>query len=477
MTQQFRSSSAASLIVLASMIAGCAVHPRHVATASSAGGKADGEVGLATRAMAALNGNDAPAAIGFAERAVAKTPTDAAFRTLLGNAYFAGGRFHSAEAAYKDSLTIDGSQPQVVLKLALVEIAQGKNVEAVASLNAGRGILDPSDYGLALALAGHPAAAVGVLETAARQQGADATVRQNLALAYALAGDWTNARTIAAQDVPANQLEDRIQQWMQFAKPAHSFDQVASLVGVKPAAIDAGQPVQLALNKNAPAPTAVAFAAAAAPQAVKPNIVVEASVPAPAPASMPTQVPAVAPAPPPARPTLQAAKRNIAVEASVPAPAPVSMPTPVPAVAPAPPPARPTIATLAQSAVTQARAVIASFTHTAPVAVRPAVVRKAQATQARGGNSTAVVQLGAYGSPQRVLSAWDVEARRFTALKAYLPMSARFASSKGTFYRLSVRGFDTVGQAQALCGSLRRQGGTCFVRNLAGDTPVQYASR
>ena len=440
MTQPFRSSSAASLIVLASMIAGCAVHPRHVATATSAGGKADAEVGLATRAMAALNANDAPAAISFAERAVAKTPTDAGFRTLLGNSYFAGGRFHSAEAAYKDSLTIDASQPQVVLKLALVEIAQGKNVEAVASLNAGRAILDPSDYGLALALAGHPAAAIGVLEAAARQQGADATVRQNLALAYALAGDWTNARTIAAQDVPANQLEDRIQQWMQFAKPAHSFDQVASLVGVKPAAIDAGQPVQLALNKNAPAPTAVAFATVPAPSA-------------------------------------KAAKPNIAVEASVPAPALASMPTPVPAVAPAPPPSRPTIATLAQSAVTQAKAVIASFTHTAPVPAPPAALRKAPAVQARRGNSTAVVQLGAYGSPERVVSAWDGEARRFTALKAYLPMSARFASSKGTFYRLSVRGFDTVGEAHALCGSLRRQGGTCFVRNLAGDTPVQYASR
>src|SRR6476661_7498853 len=106
MTQPFRSSSAASLIVLASMMAGCAAHPSHVAAASSAG-KADPQVGLATRAMAALNANDAPAAIDFAERAVANTPTDAGFRALLGSAYFAGGRFHSAEAAYKDSLTID----------------------------------------------------------------------------------------------------------------------------------------------------------------------------------------------------------------------------------------------------------------------------------------------------------------------------------------------------------------------------------
>ena len=102
------------------------------------------------------------------------------------------------------------------------------------------------------------------------------------------------------------------------------------------------------------------------------------------------------------------------------------------------------------------------------MALRPAI---------RNGNSPTVVQLGAYGSPQRVLTAWDGQARKFGALKAYLPMSARFASPRGTFYRLSVRGFSSVGEANALCNSLRRAGGSCFVRNFAGDQPVQIASR
>jgi hypothetical protein len=43
-------------------------------------------------------------------------------------------------------------------------------------------------------------------------------------------------------------------------------------------------------------------------------------------------------------------------------------------------------------------------------------------------------------------------------------------------YRLSVKGFGSVNEAQALCSSLRRSGGSCFVRNFAGDAPVQYAS-
>ena len=88
-----------------------------------------------------------------------------------------------------------------------------------------------------------------MLEAAARKPGADATVRQNLALAHALAGDWTEARTIAAQDVPADKLDARIQQWMQLASPKKPADQVAALVGVTPAAVDHGQPVRLALRK------------------------------------------------------------------------------------------------------------------------------------------------------------------------------------------------------------------------------------
>src|SRR5437763_14559837 len=124
MTQPFRSSSAASFVALASVLAGCAAHQSHF-TAASAVGKTDPELGFATRALAALNSNNVPVAIDFAEKAVAKTPTDATVRTLLGNAYFAGGRSLSAEAAYRDSLTIDSNQPQAVLKLALRELAQG----------------------------------------------------------------------------------------------------------------------------------------------------------------------------------------------------------------------------------------------------------------------------------------------------------------------------------------------------------------
>jgi Flp pilus assembly protein TadD len=425
MSKALRFAPAISLVAFASL-AGCAAPQSRAETGF--GGKPRGEIGLATRAMAALNSNDVPTAIDFAEKAVEKTPTDAGFRALLGNAYFAGGRFASAEGAYKDSLSLYSNQPQIVLKLALVEIALGKSNEALSFLDAAKDVLDPADYGLAVALAGHPREAIAVLEPAARQPGADARVRQNLALALALAGDWTNAKTVAAQDVPADQVDARIQQWMQLASPKKASDQVAALVGVTPAAVDPGQPTQLALNKT---DTRTAQATPA---------------PTPAPAPQP-EVAQAAPAP-----------ASVAEQAPPPPPAPVN-------VASASAPELPYVA------VPKAKP--------AKVQRAKAVAPRAPVRQAalRHGNSNVVVQLGSFNNAKGVLAAWNAQARRYGALRGYAPMSARFASAKGTFYRLSVHGFASMGEANALCSSLRRVGGTCFVRAVAGDAPVQIASR
>ena len=430
MTKPFRFGSAISVVAVASMIAGCAAPQRHASSASSLGGKADGEVGLATRALAALAANDPTTAIDYAERAVARTPDDVTLRALLGNAYFVGGRFASAEAAFKDALSINANQPQVILKLALVEIAQGRNADALQLLDASRGVLDAADYGLALALAGRASDAVATLEVVARAAGADSRVRQNLALAYAFSGDWTNARTVAAQDVPADQLDSRIHQWMQLASPAHPSDQVAALIGVTPAASDPGQPTRLALRQDG------TLQAAAAP-AQQPQVA-EAAPPPVASAPIADYVP-----PPP----------PVMAQAASPAPVATFETGFV-----EPPPARKPVA----SRRAAAPIVRASF--------RNAPVR-------RLGNSSAVVQLGAFGNAGRVAAAWNVAAHRFGSLKGYTPVSARFASPKGTVYRLSVKGFDSDREARAVCAAVRNAGGSCFVRDVAGDRPVQLASR
>ncbi|MFL6829792.1 MAG: tetratricopeptide repeat protein [Sphingomicrobium sp.] len=471
MTKPFRFASAASLVALSTMIAGCA-SPQQRVTTSGFGGRAGGEIGLATRAAAALAANDVANAVSFAERAVEKTPNDAGFRALLGNTYFASGRFASAEAAYKDALALYPDQPQVVLKLALVEIAQGKNAEAVNFLGANERALDPANFGLALALAGHAADAIPLLENSARAHGADAQVRQNLALAYAFIGEWTNARTIAAQDVPADQLDARLQQWMRLAKPTRPSDQVAALTGVTPAAADPGQPARLALRR-----TETRQAEAAPIPAPTPVV--------PAPQPQP-QVAAYSPAPPPP-PAREPAR--IVAEASKPAPAPLtaSEPARIVAKAPKPAPAPLTVAEVA-AAAPEAPAVfaaaiapkVAAPAPTPPRLTRAAVTVKlppARNPVLHAGKSTAVVQLGAYGSRDRVAVAWQQLTKRYPKLRDYAPMTARFESTKGTVYRLSVRGFASQREAIARCNLLKGNGGACFVRNVAGDAPIQIASR
>lgn len=445
MAKPSRLGSAVSFAALATVLSGCAASTEKANTASYRQGKQDGNVGLATRAAAALASNDVPAAIDFAERAVAKTPDDAGFRGLLGNAYFAGGRFASAEAAYKDALAIYPAQPKIILKLALAQIAQGETAEAVAFLNRSREDLDAADYGLALALAGDAASAVTTLETAAREQGADGRVRQNLALAYAFTGDWAKARLVASQDVPADQLDARIQQWMQLAKPAHASDQVAALTGVTPAATDPGQPTRLALNKVDAIVGAAKATAEAAPAPVPAPV--EA---APVEVAEATVVPTTAPAPPPVDPARVAAK-------------------PEPAVA---------LAAAAAPEAPAAFAVMAAKFAPAPKLAkvrRPAApVRQAAARLAGKGP---VMQLGAYKSPQYVNAAWAQLTKKYPALRSYLPLRARFDSPKGTFYRLSVQGFATQREALARCQLLKSRGGNCFVRGFAGDAPVEIASR
>ncbi len=440
MTKSNRLGSALTAVSLLAITAGCTTPGQKFGSASGFGGPVNsGELGLATKAQLALAANDVVSAISLAERAVERSPQDAGFRSLLGNSYLAGGRFASAEAAYRDSLSIYAAQPQVVLKLALVQIALGKNDEAKLLLADSQGLVDPSDAGLALALAGDPQAAIAVLEPVARSVGADARTRQNLALAHAFAGNWEQAKIVAAQDVPGDQLDARIQQWMALSTPARASDQVAALIGIQPAAADPGQPVRLALNKNE------AVREAAVQPVVQPYV--EPSAPVELSSSATVELPP-------------------AVEA------PVTAPPVVLASAPAP------------EAVPQAEIQTASL-HDARPALSPAAarlsdplpIRKASAPRASAGKSKAVVQLGAYSSRERVAAAWAKVSGKHGSLKNFTPVTARFTGAHGTVYRLAVKGFDSSKEAAGYCASLKRNGRDCFVRAASGDAPVQLASR
>lgn len=488
MNRTSRFGTAISSLAIAAVLSGCAAGQQ--GRESIFGAKVDrANIGLATRAQAALAEGELAKAVALAERAVENSRNDAGFRALLGNIYFASGRFASAEAAYKDSLTLIPGQPEQILKLALVQIAQGRSSEALGVLAAAQGMLDPANLGLALALAGRPADAVAVLDEVARAPGADARVRQNLALAHGLSGDWTTARTIAAQDVPPDQLDTRIQQWMAMATPVRPSDQVAALTGVTPAA-DPGQPQRLALIR---APQQQQQQQAQAEQ-VPPQIHTRSQVqPQPQVAEVPFAPPAALPEPTPPVQLAQPAPIAPVVEppAALVAEAAAALMQPVPQPEPQAPAAIETPVEAPVEAVVEAQPVDAvaaavpelptSFEATVQpasyVAISDTVRRAAEGARKASGRSKSVIQLGAYSSPQRVSVAWARLSKKYPALRDYTPMRARFEGPNGTVWRLSIKGFANQKEAVNRCKLLQSRGGSCFVRSVAGDSPVQFASR
>jgi Flp pilus assembly protein TadD len=427
---------------------------------------------LYAKAQAALQKGDSVKALASAERAVELAPRDLAYRMLLADLYLKNGRFQSAETTFRDVLVLDPGNARASLAVALTQVALGHPDDAVAGLDRLADSAQPTDLGLAYALAGQPKRAIELLEPAARAPGATGRTRQNLALAYALNGDWQKARLTAAQDVSPAELGARLQQWAALAEPSAPADRVAALLGVRPAA-DSGQPARLALA--APAQPAAALAEAE-------------PAPAPAPAAAPAPEPVVvaavapAPAPAPAAPVPAAPAPVQTAQAIVPAwdSAPVKDPAPQPAANPAAEETRPLYAEAVQALVRPNPAVIRASAPIAPLGHFDAPVRHAftrAVAPASSGPGKFAVQLGSFSSAGNVERAWAQAYKRY-GFADHTPLSTTFTlKGRGTFHRLSVAGFDSRDEANRVCRSVQAKGGACFVRAVAGDAPVQWASR
>lgn len=391
----------------------------------------------ADQAIAALKQRQQADAVRFAERAVLFNPADADNRALLGQAYLQAGRFSSAETAFSDALRLAPEHGRAALGLGLVQVALGKSDQALPTLASARGRVPDADLGLALSLAGDHAGGIALLEPAARAADATAKTRQNLALAYALAGRWSDAHVTAAQDVPANQLAQRMTEWAQFVRPSGTNQQLAKILNVKPV-IDHGMPTELALLETKPvAPASTQLAAAE---------------PTPAPVANPVE-PIQAPAP--------------VVEASVPQPQiqPVEVRQSAPLLA-----AKPTKPYLVTAA--------AAIQTPNPAYVKPVAVKRAAAPRVASGGSF-VVQLGAFSNQSRLEKGWSGFVSKASWLRGYAPVSTTFKNPDDgrALYRLAISGFTTRIEAVNLCRKVRERGGICFVRGRAGDAPVQWAKR
>jgi hypothetical protein len=108
----------------------------------------------------------------------------------------------------------------------------------------------------------------------------------------------------------------------------------------------------------------------------------------------------------------------------------------------------------------------------------PKVSELRRSAAVRFARSGVVVQLGAYGSRGKLEAGWAKLSRSHKgALGRYVPATARFEAPIGPVYRLSLQGFGSMAEAQQVCAGLKGAGAACFVRNVAGDQPVRFASR
>lgn len=407
-----------------------------------------GDISFAS-AQAALQKGEAGRAIIHAEAAVLAEPRNPGYRALLGAAYLDAGRFASAATAFGDALDLGDQDPRTVLSYALAKTALGDNRAAAAVLDENERLLDPADLGLALALAGQPERGTHVLINAVRasdQGGVSPKLRQNLAYAYALAGNWRAARVMAAEDVPADQLDARLSQWAAMAAPENFQQRVAALLGVAPAA-DNGQPAELALANFPTQEMMVAEAAAQVPVTAAPSPDFAAAFePAPAAAAPKFDAPTVA---------AVAAPQVAVVESG---PRYVSNP-----VVQALPAARANPAAQAARAPSQQRRMAAtSAAVSAPKPAAAAAVAAAAAPRAvDAGASTHLVQLGSYDSKVEAERGWTALKGKFPQLKDRDVVITQAVVNGRTFWRVAAAGFGAT-SARALCGTLKSAGRGCF---------------
>ena len=395
--------------------------------ATSAAPKAD--MSFAS-AQTALTKGKVDKAIAHAEAAVLAEPRNPGYRALLGASYMEAGRFQSAATSFGDALDLGDENPRTVLSFALAKIALGESRSASAVLDEYANLIDPADLGLALALAGEPERGVHVLVNAVRASDqVSPKLRQNLAYTYALAGNWRAARVMAAEDVPADQLDQRLTQWAAMSAPEQFRQRVASLLDVTPQ-MDAGQPQRLALA-NFPS-DAMMFAEAATQAPAE----MAAEAPTPALAAEPAPVATFAQAfesAPVARPATRISYVSKPVVQQLPARAERAAPRAAPRMA---------------AASSQRR-----MAATASPAPAPVASDKSAASH--------LVQLGSYSSKVEAERGWTVLKAKFPELKDHNLVITEAVVNGRNFWRVAAEGFGPK-SAQSLCSSVKSAGRGCF---------------
>jgi Flp pilus assembly protein TadD len=151
---------------------------------------------------------------------LARRSGDNAARRGLGAALIAMGQPVLAEQQIDAALRSDAGDYRALNLLGVSLDLQGRHAEAQA--NYRRGIeLAPdylslrSNYGLSLAITGPPQDAIAQLAPIGGSRRADARTRQNLAFAYAMAGDLENALQLCRRDLDERNAQRQLGYYMQ----------------------------------------------------------------------------------------------------------------------------------------------------------------------------------------------------------------------------------------------------------------------
>ncbi|ABC62301.1 SPOR domain-containing protein [Erythrobacter litoralis] len=425
----------------------------------------------ASKAQTALQKGDSDQAVASAEAAVLAEPRNAAYRAVLGAAYLDAGRFASAATSFDDAMKLGDTSARTALGYALASIGKGDNARAIAVLDDWRDDIPAADLGLALALAGEADRGVHVLGTALRGGESTPKLRQNLAYAYALQGNWRAARVMAAEDVSPTELDARISKWAHMAKPEDYQQRVAGLLDV-PVRADAGQPVQLALGNN---PSAEQLAAEAA--AMDPSVRVAAAAPAAgelppvegfvASRQAPRELPPLDAVPVGARPVEPAPQVAVAAPA-VRAPESFEDAFKAPA---------PTGATVAQVAANAVKFVSDPVVQSAPARRGAAQPTNRVAARPVSADGSHLIQLGSFRSESGARRAWGVYAKRHPELSDYQMVITQAKVRGKTYFRVSAGGFQ-VASANSMCGKVKARGQGCIAwadgRPLPGAVDRSY---
>ncbi len=202
----------------------------------------------------ARKSGDLDSAIPLYGRALQADPEGLEAKLGLGQSYLALGAGEEAAAQFRDVLARRGKDPaarrglaaallymgQPVLAEQQLEVAlqanardyhalntfgvcldmQGRHAEAQAKYRQGIEVAPDylplrSNMGLSLAISGQPEEAIAQLAPLATGRGADARVRQNLAFAYAMAGDLTNALQVSRRDLDESSAQRQLSYFME----------------------------------------------------------------------------------------------------------------------------------------------------------------------------------------------------------------------------------------------------------------------